>query len=121
MQKPEQHLGVPLVADLQAPVAHQPRQRPLHHVAVAAQPIAWLDAAPGDSRGDPTATQRPPAARVVVALVQVELGGPPAGPTPPAVGTLDRRDGINQLLQHSESWVLAADRPTASGMPSRST
>ena len=40
MQKPGQHLGVPLVAELQAPVAHQPRQRPLHHVPMAAQPIA---------------------------------------------------------------------------------
>jgi hypothetical protein len=49
-----QDLDAPLVADLQAPVAHQPRQRPLHHVPVAARLVARLDATPSDPWGDPT-------------------------------------------------------------------
>ena len=99
MEEPQQDVRAALVADLQPPVACQPRQRPLDHVPVAAQPSRGLDAAAGDPRGDTASAQRPPAARVVVAIVQVELGGPPAGPTRPALRPLDRRDGINQLLQ----------------------
>ena len=38
--EPEQDVGAPLVTDLQPPVAHQPGQRPLPHIAVAAQPLA---------------------------------------------------------------------------------
>ena len=41
----------PLVADLQPPVAVQPRERPLHHPPVASQPLARFDAAAGDARG----------------------------------------------------------------------
>jgi hypothetical protein len=79
---------VPLVADLQPPVAHQPRQRPLHHVTVAAQPLAGLHATPGDPGRAPTPAQRLPTSTI-------------------------RSSSI-------ESWVLAADRPTARGMPRRS-
>jgi hypothetical protein len=47
----EQDVGVPLVADLHPWAADEPGQRPLHHVPVAAQPAAGLDAAPGDPWG----------------------------------------------------------------------
>jgi hypothetical protein len=47
---------------------------------VAAEPLAGLDPAAGDPGGDPTPPQHPAAAWVVVALVQVELGGPLARP-----------------------------------------
>jgi hypothetical protein len=40
LQEPEQDVAAPLVADLQPPVAHQPGQRALRHIAVAAQPLA---------------------------------------------------------------------------------
>jgi hypothetical protein len=88
-----------LVADLQPPVAHQPGQRPLYHIAVPAQLVAGLDPAPSDPGRDSTLAQRPPTARVVVALVAMELGGPLAGPTGPSAWALDRRDRVHQLLQ----------------------
>jgi hypothetical protein len=55
LHEPEQDVGAPLVTDLQPPVAHQPRQRPLDHIAVAAKLVARLDTAAGDSRGDAAA------------------------------------------------------------------
>ena len=73
LQEPKQDLGVSLVADLQPPVADQPRQRPLHHVPVAAQPLVRLDAAPGDPGRDAGPAQRQTAARVVVPLVAMQL------------------------------------------------
>jgi hypothetical protein len=84
VEEPEQDVRAPLVADLQPPVADQPRQRPLHHVPVAAQPLARLDAAPGDPGRDAAPAQRQTAARVVVPLVAMQLGralaGRPRGP-----------------------------------------
>ena len=51
LHKPKQDVGAPLVADLQAPAAQQPRQRPLHDLPVAAELVAWLDTAAGDATG----------------------------------------------------------------------
>jgi len=62
---------VPRVADLQTPVAHQPCQRPLYQVPVAAELAGRLDAAAGDPRGDPAPAERPSAARVVVELCRL--------------------------------------------------
>jgi hypothetical protein len=62
VKEAQQEVGVSLVADLQSPVAYQPRQRPLHHVAVAAELVARLDPAAGDAWGDATAAQHLPAA-----------------------------------------------------------
>jgi hypothetical protein len=90
---------VPLVADLQPPTAHQRRQRPLHHIPMAAKPLARLDPAAGEPRGDPPPAQRPPAAWIVVPLVAVELGGPPTRATGPAARAFDRWDGIDPGLQ----------------------
>jgi hypothetical protein len=42
-------VGSPLVTHLQLSIAVQPRQSPLHHPPVPTQPLAGLDAAPGDS------------------------------------------------------------------------
>jgi hypothetical protein len=58
-----------------------PRQRPRHHQPMAAQPLAGLDATPGDPGCDPAPPQRLPAAWVVVGLVRVQLDGTLAGPT----------------------------------------
>jgi hypothetical protein len=71
--------------------------------------------------GDPTPTQRPPAARVVVALVQVELVGRRRGRPGRPWEPLTAGTASTSRSSSSESWVLAADRPTASGMPRRST
>jgi hypothetical protein len=99
LQEPEQDVAAPLVAGLQSPIAHQPGQRPLHHRAVAAQPLARLDAAAGDPRDDPASAQGAAAAWVVVALVAVQLGRALAGPPGATVGTLDGWDGVHHGLQ----------------------
>jgi hypothetical protein len=51
LQEPEQDVGAPLVADPQPPVAHQPGHTPLRRIAVAAQPLARVNAAPGEVAG----------------------------------------------------------------------
>ena len=90
---------MPLIAHLQAPAAHQPRQRPLYHIPVAAQPSRGLDATAGDPGRDPTPPQRLPAAREVVGLVQVKLAGALARPAGSATRALDRWDRIHHGLQ----------------------
>src|SRR5215210_80647 len=50
----------PLVAHLEAPIAVQPRQRPLHHPPVPAQPLARVDTPPSDARLDPSLSQGRP-------------------------------------------------------------
>jgi hypothetical protein len=120
LQQPQQDVAAALVADLQAPVAHQPRQRPLHHIPVAAQPLGGLDATPGDPRADPAPTQHPPAARVVVvgsgrSAAPCFRDGPflrPAPPNPPCA--LPR----NGLSTSSRQWAHAGDpcRPLAHGV-----
>jgi hypothetical protein len=77
----EQDVGVPLVADLHPWAADEPGQRP-------STTYRWRPSRPLDSMsrlailgGDLAPAQCPPAAWVVGALVQVELGGPPTRPT----------------------------------------
>jgi hypothetical protein len=51
LQEPEQDVGAPLGADPQPPIAHQPGHTPLRRIAVAAQPLARVNAAPGEVAG----------------------------------------------------------------------
>ncbi len=67
------NVGPPLIADLEAPVAGQPRQSPLHNPSMPAQPFARFDPAPGDAWDDSPLPKRLAAARVVVALVGMQL------------------------------------------------
>jgi hypothetical protein len=99
IHEPQQDVGAPLIAHLQPPIADQPGKRPLHHIAVVAQPLARLDATPGNPRADPPPAQRPPATRVVVTLVTVQLGRALAGSARPPTRALDRRDGVHHGLQ----------------------
>ncbi len=89
-------IGPPLVAYLRPPVAVQPRQRPLHHPPVPAQPFAGLDAAPGDARGYAPLSESLSAPGKVVALIRVQLLRALARA---AKGLADRRDGVHGLLQ----------------------
>jgi hypothetical protein len=109
--EPQQEVGAPLLADLQPPIAHQPGQRPLHHLPMAAQPLARLDATPGDPRADPPPAQRPPATRVVVALVAVQLGRALAGSARAPAGPLDRRDGVHHSLQQHGGMGVGRRQP----------
>jgi hypothetical protein len=58
-----------------------------------------LDPATGDPDLDPAAVQIAPAARVVVALVGVELLGPASGPTGVVAPTTDAGVGLQQWLE----------------------
>jgi len=90
------NIGPSLVADGQAAEATQPGQGALDHPAMSPQPRARVDALAGDTNLDMATAQRLPTARIIVAFVGVQLGGPlPAL----AGGTLDRRDRIEQLVE----------------------
>src|SRR5688572_32465962 len=89
-------VGAAFVAHGEAPVAVEPSQRTLHHPAMAAQPGAGVNALAGDADANVATAQRLAAAGDVVALIGVHLGGTLA---PPPIGLLDRRDGIEQLLE----------------------
>jgi hypothetical protein len=119
--KPEQNVGAPLVADLKPPAAQQPRQRPLHHIAVPGQLVAGLDPAPGDPGRDPPPAQRPTAAWVVVPLSPWSLAGRPRGRPGQPRGPLTGGTASTICSSSIESWVSAADSPTASGVAPRST
>jgi hypothetical protein len=76
--------------------------------ALAAQPGAGLHPSPSDPRGDVPAAQCPPAARVVGALIAMQLGRSPARPTRSAPWPNDGRDRVYQL--HQQQRVVGAGR-----------
>lgn len=83
-----------LVANGKAAVLVEPGEAALDDPAMAAEPVARVDAAPGDAAGDAALGQRLTAARKVVPLVGVQLVGPAARH---AVRLADRRDGVEQV------------------------
>ena len=98
-------IGPSLIADGQPAVPVEPGQGALHHPAMAAQPLAGVDAFAGDAHPDVALGKRPATARDVVGLVGMQLVRALAAP---AVGLLDRRDGIEQLLE--DDRVVAVGR-----------
>jgi len=62
-----------LTSDIQPPVGTQPRQRPLDHLAAAAQPPARVDALAVDAHLGPALRQRHSAPRDVIRLVGMQL------------------------------------------------
>src|SRR5947207_10967874 len=68
------NVAASLVAHRQPPEASQPGEGALHHPAVAAEPLAGVDAFAGDAAGDPAPSQVAAAARDVVGLVGVQPG-----------------------------------------------
>jgi hypothetical protein len=144
MQERHEDVSAAFVADGQAPVGQQPGQGPFDLPAVTTQPGVGLQPTPGDPRADASAAQRPPAGRIVVALVGVELGRALTGPTRPTPRADDRRDGVDQRFQelgvvgvggrqaHRQreaaggghqvvlgSWLAPVDRIRASQFPPR--
>lgn len=75
-----------LIADLEAPEAVEPGERPLHHPAIPSQPFARFDAAARDAGDDAAGAQCSAAAREVVGLVGMQLHRALARPAPPSVG-----------------------------------
>ena len=62
-----------LVADLQAPEAVEPGERPFDHPAVASQAVLGLDTTAGDAGDDAALAQGQTEVTVVVTLVGMEL------------------------------------------------
>ena len=102
---------VALVAHQEAPVAVQPGKAAFDHPAVASKPLAGLDAAAGDPRGDAPAAESGAVATGRVPQVRVQFTGP--SPRPAAAST--RRDST------VPSFTLAAVLRVASGVPCPST
>src|SRR5829696_9572834 len=64
------------IADREATIAVEPGQRALDHPAMATEPLTGVDPFARDADTDVARGQGPAAARNVVALVGVQLGGP---------------------------------------------
>src|SRR5438067_2475825 len=96
LQEGEMDIRPSLIANPQAAEAREPREGPLHHPAVAAQLLAALDAAAGDARRNAPLPTRRSAVRGIIALVGVQLGGPPPRA---AQRALDRRDRVQHRRQ----------------------
>ena len=71
-------MGPVFVAHGQTPELAEPGQGAFHYPPVPAQSGAAVNATPRDARLDATAGQGCAAAAVIVSLVGVEFGGPPA-------------------------------------------
>jgi hypothetical protein len=100
-----------LVADGQAAVTGEPRQRALDHPAMPPQFLAGVDAAPGNPGDDPTSAEVASAAREVVALIGVQLGRALPRPAGATARAEDRRDGVDQRLE--EGRVVGVRRREA--------
>jgi hypothetical protein len=83
----------PLFPDAQPLAPVQPRQRALHHPAMAAELLAGLNPPPGDAGRDVAPAQPPPDEGVVIAPVAVR---PIRAPARPAPRPLHGRDGIEE-------------------------
>lgn len=89
----------PLIADLESPKAIEPRECSLHHPAMSSKPLARLDAAPRNARGDTARAQCPTAACVIIPLIGMQLHGPLAWPSTSLSSQSQRRDGVNSFFE----------------------
>ncbi len=90
---------IAFIAHEQAAVAVEPGEVALHDPALASQPLTRVDAFAGDTWDDAAAAERSPVATGGIAQVGMQFVGPSAGTTGPAMGLLERRDGVDQALQ----------------------
>lgn len=90
-------VDAPLVALLEAAELGKPGQRALHHPAHGSQMLARFDAAPRNAIDDPRGVQGRMTARVIVALVGVQLRRAPPGSAARAVNRPDGREQVRQL------------------------
>src|SRR5579884_3361203 len=87
----------PLIAHPPPAESVQPGQSPFYRPAVAPQPLAGLDAVPGNPDRDAPSPQRLAAARGITPLVGMELGR--ARAAVPG-GRPARRHRIEQVVEH---------------------
>jgi hypothetical protein len=103
MQKRGRDVGPALAADGQTAVGQQPGQRPLHLPTMTTQPLARLHPMAGNARADFAPPQQPPAGRIVVTLIAMELGRSPTRPPRPAPWPDDRRHSLTMASSSCES------------------
>ncbi len=89
-------VGSAFIANGEAAEAAEPSQRALDDPAMPAQTLAAVHPAPRDPSFDPAPAQGFAAAWHVIGFVRMELGGAPAGSSPPLP---DRRHSVDQVLE----------------------
>ena len=104
------NVGTTLVADGEAAEAVEPSERALDDPAVPAQLLAAVDAASSDARLDVALASDPPAHRIVIGLVGMQLVGPAARATS---GTADGRDRVQGRFE--QEMVVAIGRAQETG------
>jgi hypothetical protein len=99
------NIGPPFIAHAQPPEVIEPGQGALDHPTVATEALTAVDPLAGDTHADVAVPQRLATARDVVGLVGVGFVGALAAA---AVGLLDGRDGIEQLLKDHRVVAIGA-------------
>ena len=94
-------IGPTLIANGEAAKAIEPRQGALDHPAMPSQPFPRLDPPAGDARRNAALAAGDATARIVVAFVSMQFGGTSTRSAPSAVWLLDRRDRIQDRLEHA--------------------
>src|SRR5260221_11850053 len=92
-------VGAALVAHLEAAETVEPRQRALHHPAIPSEALARLDAPASNAGDDAAGTQCPSAARIVIALVRMQLPRTLAWSSAPLARKGQARDRIDRLFK----------------------
>lgn len=99
------NVHAPFIADRQAAIPIEPRERSFDHPAVATQALAGVNSLARNPHLDVAAMQEATAARDVVRLVGMEFGRSFA---PSPRGLCDRRHSVDQFLEHH---AVVAVRP----------
>src|SRR5450759_697623 len=107
----------PVVTQGKSAMVQQPAHSALDHPAMPPEPLFALDAAAGDSGGDPAAAEVVAATPVVVALVRVQLARAASGPPRLAPTAPHRPQPVEQRSSIMLSCRLAPVTPIASGRP----
>src|SRR5690349_11934961 len=84
-----------LVSNGQPAEAVEPCERTLHNPPVAPQLLTAFHTSSGDTRGDTSPAQCFSVGPGIVSLISVQFHRTPAWPA-----SLERRNGVNHLLQH---------------------
>jgi hypothetical protein len=92
-------VGAAFIAHGETTKAVEPGERAFHDPAMPSQALARLDAASGNSRDNATVAASDATARVVVALVRMQLEGTATRPPTPVVRLAQGRDRIERGLQ----------------------
>lgn len=88
----------------------------LDHPAMPTQGLMAVDTAAGDARGDPSLAQMLAAAREVIALVGVQLVGPPTWPTGQSGNCWQR---IDQRFESHRVMPVGTGHGQGQGTPRR--